>query len=365
YQKRRRTREELVRHLSSFELDLKLSIGMWYLAPSPSRFHDRYGEDRTINDRIKLVYDLAELGVRGVEAHYPREINEDNAELYRQLREDTGVRLVNIGPYIYYDREFEFGSLSNPVSRYRDKATKILTNALQLAKEMGADHVGIWPGIDGYTYSFGTVFYAMWDAFEDAVAQAMDTVPGVRVALEPKPYEPIPNNIYRTTADGLLAARDIEARLSHPENKKLLAEGHALVGMQPEIGHILMGFEDAACAFARICREGRLAHTHWNSQPLGNFDQDLNVGVVGWEHSEAALYVLKMVGYQGYFGIDINPERIPVRKAIEINAKVLKIMNDRINSLPHEKVVECYFDPEQHRGDLELVLAESRKDMRS
>lgn len=37
------------------------------------------------------------------------------------------------------------------------------------------------------------------DTFEDTVAAAMDEAPGLRVAIEPKPYEPAPNNIYRTT----------------------------------------------------------------------------------------------------------------------------------------------------------------------
>jgi xylose isomerase len=46
---------------------------------------------------------------------------------------------------------------------------------------------------------------------------------------------------------------------------------------------------------------------------------------------------------------------------VEINSSALRIMNDRINALPHEKILECYFDPKNHRGDLELILAESRR----
>jgi xylose isomerase len=201
----------------------------------------------------------------------------------------------------------------------------------------------------------------MWNTFEDAVASAMDEVPGVRLAIEPKPYEPAPNNIYRTTTDGLLACHDIEARLKHPDNRKLMDEGHAMVVMQPEIGHVRMGFEDVPYAYARCAREGRLGNTHWNSQPLGNYDQDLNIGVVGWEQTEALLYALKMIGYQGYFCFDINPERMPVEKAVEINCRVLRIMNDRINRLPHERILACYFEPDKHRGELELILAEARK----
>ena len=52
---------------------------------------------------------------------------------------------------------------------------------------------------------------------------------------------------------------------------------------------VLMGFEDLPYALSWPLGEGRLAHTHWNSQPLGNYDQDLNVGVVSPEQLEALL----------------------------------------------------------------------------
>jgi xylose isomerase len=361
YQKERKSRQELLAHLERFDLDLRLSVGVWYLSPAPSRFHAAYGPARSIPERLKLFYDWVDIGVRGIEAHYPSEINEDNLHLYQKLEKDTGIHLVNCGPFIFYDREYEFGSLSNPISACRDRAKGILAGALRVVRQIGGDHCGIWPGMDGYTASFGVPFYAMWDAFEDAVAEAMDEVPGVRVVIEPKPYEPVPNNIYRTTMDGLLATRDIEGRLRSPENRRLLAEGHALVGLQPEVGHILMGYEEPACVFMRIGREGRLAHTHWNSQPPGNYDQDQNVGLIGWEQAEAALYALKMVGYSGYFGIDINPERMPADKAVRINALALRVMNERLGHLPHERILGCYFEPERHRGELETILIESRR----
>ena len=131
-------------------------------------------------------------------------------------------------------------------------------------------------------------------------------------SLEPKPYEPRGHILYGTTAEGLLLAEKVERLLTHPENRQLLAEGHALAAMNPETGHMLMAYQDLAYAFSLVCEYGRLAHTHWNSQPLGNYDQDLNVGVVSPEQTEAALYALKMAGYQEHFGIDVNPERMPV-----------------------------------------------------
>ena len=69
------------------------------------------------------------------------------------------------------------------------------------------------------------------------------------------------------------------------------------------------------------------------------------------------LYILKMTGFDEYFGFDINPERMPVEKAIEINSYVLQKMNDKINKLPHEDIINAYYDPENNRGTIEEILA--------
>jgi len=126
--------------------------------------------------------------------------------------------------------------------------------------------------------------------------------------------------------------------------------------MNPEVGRVLMGYEDLPYALSTIMEYGRLAHTHWNSQPLGNYDQDLDVGVVAPEQALAALYVLKMHGYRGYFGIDINPERIPVKQALLNSMDALKAMNEIIESLDHEQIAACVDKPDKNRGVLESLL---------
>ena len=188
------------------------------------------------------------------------------------------------------------------------------------------------------------------------ISGSHDAVPGVRVAIEPKPYEPRGNNIYRNTANGILMTRNGEALFSSKENKRLLSEGHALVGLNPEVGHVLMGHEELAYSFASILREGRLAHTHWNSQPLGNYDQDLNVGVLGLDQMFATLFVLRMYGYRCRFGIDINPERMPVEKALVLNINALRAACDRVNEVDCDRLVEAMHSPEQNRGVVEDVM---------
>ena len=218
----------------------------------------------------------------------------------------------------------------------------------------------MWPGIDGYENPLGIDFAAMRDRFAPGLAEAMDAVPGVRIAFEPKPYEPRGRILFGTTPEGLLLGKHVEALLAHAENRALLDEGHKLCCMNPEVGHVLMGYEDLAYAFSWPLSEGRLAHSHWNSQPLGNYDQDLNVGVVSPEQLEALLYTLKLHGYRGYFGIDINPERLPVDRALRISMDAIRAANDRVNAFDHEAIMHALAHPDEARGWIEAYLVRAR-----
>jgi xylose isomerase len=356
----RRTPEQTVEHLESFNLDLKFSAGIWFFSPAESRFHERYGKTLSIEQRLEIAAGLKEYGLAGLEAHYPNEINEENEKLWRDFCADTGIRLVTVVPLLFRDQQFEFGSLSSPLPEARKAAVELTVRALEMNLRMETDFCVVWPGIDGYENPFGIDFAAMRDRFADGLAEAMDCVPGVRVAFEPKPYEPRGRIIFGTTPEGMLLCHMVEGRLRNPENRQVLVDGHALVGLNPEVGHALMACEDLPYAYGWPLSEGRLCHMHLNSQPLGNFDQDLNVGTISPEQTEALLYVLRMHGYQGWFGIDINPERMPVATALQISMDALRAANDRVEALDHESIAYAVNHPDRARGWLEAYLVRAR-----
>ena len=356
----RRDPQQTLEHLRSFELDLRFSAGIWFFSPAHSRFHDRYTDELDIEQRLERAAPLASHGLRALEAHYPNEINEDNLEQWKKFTAGTGIRLITVIPLLFWDDHFEWGSLSNPLDKPRRLAIERTKRALALNKRLDTDFAVVWPGIDGYENPFGVDFVGMRARFAEGLAEALDAVPGVRIAFEPKPYEPRGRILYRTTPEGLLLGHQVEGLLRHADNRRLIEQGHALVGMNPEIGHVLMGHEDLAYAYSWPLSEGRLAHLHCNSQPLGNYDQDLNVGVVSPEQLEAMMYTLKLYGYQGYFGIDVNPERMPVETALKNSMDALRAANDRINGLDHEAVLFAQMHPDKARGWLEGYLIRAR-----
>lgn len=352
--------DALLSHLRTFSLDLKFSAGIWYFSPPSSRFHAKYQKELDIEARLDIAAGLADAGLSGLEAHYPNEINEDNVETWRKFSRDTGIRLITVIPLLFWDEQFEWGSLSNPLPKPRAEAIARTKAAFELNRELDTDFAVVWPGIDGYENPFGVDFVTMRRRFAEGLAEAMDAVPGVRVAFEPKPYEPRGRILFGTTPEGVLLGHMVEAMLTAPKSRELLGAGHRLCCMNPEVGHVLMGFEDLAYAYSWPLSEGRLAHTHWNSQPLGNYDQDLNVGAISPEQTEALLYTLKMYGYRGHFGIDINPERMPVDTALKISMDAIRAANERINGLDHESILMSHARPDRARGWLEAYLVRAR-----
>jgi xylose isomerase len=359
-QARRRSPEQMLAHLKSFKLEPKFSAGIWFFSPPFSRFHAKYQPDLSIEQRLEIASGLRGDGLSALEAHYPNEINEENLGLWKSFAAQTGIRVLSVIPLLFWDERFEWGSLSNPLPEHRRAAIERTKRALQLNRELDTDFAIVWAGIDGYENPFGIDFPAMRDRFADGLAEALDAVPGVRVAFEPKPYEPRGRILFGTTPEGLLLAHRVESGLRDPANRTLLGEGHGLLCLNPEIGHVLMGYEDLPWAYSWPLSEGRLAHTHCNSQPLGNYDQDLNAGVVSPEQLEAMLYVLKMHGYKGYFGIDVNPERMPVQTALRNSMDAIRAACARIDELDHEAVLHAAAHPDRTRGWLEGYLLRAR-----
>lgn len=83
-----------------------------------------------------------------LEARCPNEINEEDLALWKSFGRQTGIRLLTVVPLLFWDEQFEFGSLSNPIPAARRKAVERTKAALRLNRELKTDFAVVWPGID-------------------------------------------------------------------------------------------------------------------------------------------------------------------------------------------------------------------------
>ena len=62
YQAIDRNPEEMIKHLQTFRLDPKISVGIWYFASGGNRFHDSFVPEMTIEERINKLAEMKGLG---------------------------------------------------------------------------------------------------------------------------------------------------------------------------------------------------------------------------------------------------------------------------------------------------------------
>jgi xylose isomerase len=68
------------------------------------------------------------------------------------------------------------------------------------------------------------------------------------------------------------------------------------------------------------------------------------------------MLVVKMYGYEGFLGIDLNPERIPVERALVLSMNSVRTACAMVDGLDVERLVDAMYNPSENRGVVEDVL---------
>ena len=70
--------------------------------------------------------------------------------------------------------DFALGALTNPSRAVRQKAVRLTIEACQVARQMGAKEVVVWPQADGYDYYFQIDYLDAWDRAVDSFREICD-----------------------------------------------------------------------------------------------------------------------------------------------------------------------------------------------
>lgn len=338
-----RTPDDLVRHLGTFEVDLQFTAGVWLFAEDDGRFSGEAVGDGALRERLRAAAALVPCGLVGLEARYPTDIHGGNLHVWQDGLRGTGLRVVSVAadPLACPDE----GTLSSSDARRRQSAVSRTTEALQLARCVGADFAGVWTGLDAYENPFGLDVVGARRRFADGLAEAMDAAPGVRVAVDMEPFEPRSQGLYGHPSAAVMLGEEVERRLDAADNRRCLRDEHALVTLDLEMGRYMRQGEDLPGALSWPLSQGRLAHVHWNSWPLATYEPVPGLDLSDPTPMEAGVYMLKMHGYSGLFGIDLHSGGASGTVAVRVAMDALRAANDRVNALDHARVVESWGHP--------------------
>jgi len=270
----------------------KIASGLAPFSPCAERFVvDGYRDPISLEEQVRLASRVE--GLRGVGLDYPYQFSDNDVQRVRDLLVDSGLEFCTLELGLYPDRKWKLGTFCAPDLDVRREAIQMCKRGVEVADEMGADDVLLWPGQDGFDYPFQVDYDQSWELLIDGIGQVASHRPDVKISIEYKPKEPRANLFVRNAGILLYLIRCI---------------GLPNVGGTIDLGHSLVAGENPAEAAMLLAREGKLFQVHLNDN-YRDWDHDLIVGSVSFWETLEFLYWTRRSGYDGWYVVDTFPYR--------------------------------------------------------
>ncbi len=283
---------------------IKNSVGIWAFGPAVTRFvppgyHNEVTDEDTVQKTRRVGEGLADI-LDGLEYHYPGEVNEENVEDVLSVLKEHDMDLPVIPAGLHTDPAYGKGVLVNPDARLRRRGIDTLKRGIDLAAKVGANFI-IWPGAEGYNYTFQRPYSETWRAFVEGIAELTDHANGrgVKVFLEHKNSEPAMKILMQNIGMTLFTINKV---------KELGVDTSGLL-VNMDWQHLIMNGENLAEYADLLAAENKLGHQHGNDG-WGTFDDDNVVGTNFFMQTLELAQTLQDVGYGRngeILGFDLYP----------------------------------------------------------
>ena len=312
-------REESIEFLRM--MDIKHSVGHW----SAGDFCDRFAPPGYHSDDPSFGSDFEAqcrrtkaAGVSAIEIHqsvFESTLNGDldPAAIERAQKgflAELGMSVTACNINTWTHPKFRLGGACNPDAALRQAALEEVLKGVEICRLMKIPVLSVWPGSDGADYHFQIDYKESLEWFTEALV-AVNTEclkHGIKLALEPKPYEP--RELYMiipTAASAILVAQRVNA-----------ATGGTNCGLTIDYGHQKMEATTASTACDLADYSGIPVHKFdVNDARQGRNDQDLMFGTISIPESVEYLYTTFVRNYRGYYSQDQFTYREEPTRAIE------------------------------------------------
>ncbi|MEG2381651.1 MAG: sugar phosphate isomerase/epimerase family protein [Oscillospiraceae bacterium] len=307
--------------------------------------------DRYVSGGYSNPFTTAELfdrvasidNVEGVELVATWHVTTENVKEIKAQLEDKNLKLVSIIPDHFGTMKWGKGAFSSKDENIRKMAVSHTKDMIDVGRELGCDTISLWPGQDGYDYSFTADYAQERTWFEDGVRECCDYKKDMNISIEYKPKEPRNRSYPSNVSSTLLMVNEINR-----EN----------CGVTIDYGHAVVAYENVAESVAILKKYGdKLFHMHMNDN-YGFWDDDMITGSINTIAYLELLYYLKKTNYNGYLSMDQYPYREDGKRAVEESIKWLIKLNEIVDRMDTNEVESII-----HSGDATNATAMIRKYM--
>jgi xylose isomerase len=283
----------------------RFSLGPWNIGRGADPFGPPVRPAVSFDDVLAAAVDL---GFEGIQLHDDDAVPDLEtltptrivaaAEAMRRRLADRGLVAEFVAPRLWeHPNGIDGGYTANDPAA-RTWAIERSKKAVDVAAALGCDLLVLWPAREGTAVRESKSPIAASRQLLEAIDAILAASPAIRIAIEPKPNEPVDHAFVPTIGHALA----LGARASDPARVGVLIESaHAiLAGLDPSDE---MGFALAA---------GKLWSVHLNDQNGLKFDQDKVFGAANLRGAFDQVRVLEEAAYADtgcFIGFDVKAQR--------------------------------------------------------
>ncbi len=283
----------------------RFSVGPWNVHSGADAFGPATRGEIDMESKFKR---FAELGFSAVQFHdddavpdinqlTDKEIKQKAAEVKKRL-DSYGLKAEFVAPRLWMDPHTIDGGFTSNRKEDRDFAIWRSLRSVDIARELGCDLIVLWLAREGTMCAEGKDAVLAVRRIVEAVNEILRYDAAIRVAIEPKPNEPVDRSVCGTMGHVL----GISAATIDPDR----------VGGNLESAHAILAGLDPANEISYALAFDKLFTVHLNDQNGMKFDQDKSFGVENLRQAFNQVRVLMENDYGSrgeYVGLDVKAMR--------------------------------------------------------
>jgi xylose isomerase len=282
----------------------KFSFGPWNIHEGADPFGPTVRPARSFDDKLGVY---TELGFDAVQFHdddavpemeslTPAQIRAE-ARAMKQKLTDNGLVAEFVAPRLWENPMTIDGGYTANDPKCRAYAIDRSKKAIDIAVELGTDLIVLWLAREGTYLRESKDVVAMTGHLLEAINTMLEYHSHIRIAIEPKPNEPMDMAFIPTMGHGLALA----SQTSDP----------ARVGVLMESAHAILANLDPTDEISFALAFDKLWSVHLNDQNSLKYDQDRAFGAINLRQAFNQVRVLDENNYWqvGMVGMDVKALR--------------------------------------------------------